>query len=85
MLLSQPAAVLAQAQVPVGTGTSPDELAPPVKHQALFFARRITGYLPTRDGTLLRFSALLPKGRGRSRSSSTTAVMTRARSAARPT
>ena len=64
LLLGQPAAVLAQAQVPVGTGTSPDELAPPVKHQAPFFARRITGYLPTRDGTLLRFSALLPKGRG---------------------
>ena len=51
LLLGLPATVLAQAQVPVGTGTSPDELAPPVKHQARFFARRITGYLPTRDGT----------------------------------
>lgn len=64
LALAAPGLALAQAQVPVGTGTAPDELAPPVKHEAPFFARRITGYLPTRDGTQLRFSALLPKGKG---------------------
>lgn len=29
-----------------------------------FWAQRLTGLLPTRDGTMLRYSVLLPKGRG---------------------
>lgn len=63
--LQQPLPARAQAQVPTaGAQTPPDELAPPVKHQKPFFARRLTGYLPTADGTQLRYSALLPKGKG---------------------
>ena len=58
-------AALGQAQVPVAqTASPPDEMAPPVKHHAPFFARRITGYLPVRDGTQLRYSVLLPRGKG---------------------
>lgn len=59
-----PTPVLAQAQVPVAQGAAPDEVAPPARHQAPFFARRLTGYLPVRDGTQLRFSVLLPRGKG---------------------
>ena len=36
----------------------------PAKPAAPFFAKRITGYLSTRDGVLLRYSVLLPKARG---------------------
>ncbi|WP_068089810.1 CocE/NonD family hydrolase [Novosphingobium rosa] len=59
------AAAQAQAPVPVHqAATPPDEMSPPVKHQPTFFARRLTGYLPARDGTQLRYSVLLPKGEG---------------------
>ena len=33
-------------------------------HHAVFWSRRVTGYLTTRDGTQLRYSVLLPKGTG---------------------
>lgn len=64
MLGASASQVVAQALVPTGTGTSAAEMAPPVKPHARFFARRLTGYLPARDGTQLRYSVLLPKGRG---------------------
>jgi uncharacterized protein len=32
--------------------------------QAPFWGQRLTGYLPARDGTQLRYSVLLPKGKG---------------------
>jgi len=51
---------VARAQAPVPA----DDLSPPVRHHAQFFARRLTGYLPARDGTQLRYSVLLPKGTG---------------------
>jgi len=61
-----PGMARAQAQVPVAAqiGTPPDELLPPVIHHPRFFASRLTGYLPVRDGTQLRYSVLLPKGKG---------------------
>jgi predicted acyl esterase len=61
-----PGIAWAQAQVPVAAniGTPPDELSPPVIHHPRVFARRLTGYLPVRDGTQLRYSVLLPKGKG---------------------
>jgi putative CocE/NonD family hydrolase len=54
---------IATAQAPV-TAAPVDDLSPPVRHHATFFARRLTGYLPARDGTQLRYSVLLPKGKG---------------------
>ena len=44
-------------------GLPPDaEQRPPIK---AFWAKRVTGYLTTRDGTRLRYSALLPNEEGR--------------------
>jgi len=37
---------------------------PPVVQHAPFWGKRLTGYLETRDGTRLRYSVLLPKGKG---------------------
>lgn len=44
----------------------PQAATPPVTTpvHAVFWAQRVTGLLPTRDGTMLRYSVLLPKGRG---------------------
>jgi len=53
---------IATAQAPAAAPV--DDLSPPVRHHAIFFARRLTGYLPARDGTQLRYSVLLPKGKG---------------------
>ncbi|MEJ5979637.1 CocE/NonD family hydrolase [Novosphingobium sp. PS1R-30] len=47
----------ATAQTPVA------EPAAPMHHEA-FWARRLTGYLTTRDGIQLRYSVLLPRGEG---------------------
>jgi uncharacterized protein len=58
LALVAPVAVWAQDQ------NVAENMAPPVKHHARFFARRLTGYLPVRDGTQLRYSVLLPKGAG---------------------
>ncbi|GBR55069.1 X-Pro dipeptidyl-peptidase domain-containing protein [Neokomagataea thailandica NBRC 106555] len=37
---------------------------PEVVHTQPFWSQRIVGYLPTRDNTALRYSVLLPKGKG---------------------
>lgn len=37
---------------------------PPIVNHAPFWGQRLTGYLATRDGTQLRYSLLLPKGKG---------------------
>jgi putative CocE/NonD family hydrolase len=38
--------------------------APPAVSHAPFWGKRLTGYLTVRDGTVLRYSVLLPKGKG---------------------
>lgn len=55
---------LAQAPVPVAQTQDPAEMMPPAKLHEQFFAKRLTGYLSARDGTQLRYSVLLPKGKG---------------------
>ncbi|WP_212742167.1 CocE/NonD family hydrolase [Sphingomonas sp. 3P27F8] len=54
----------AQAQVPVAKSQDPSEMAPEIKIHRPFFSKRLRGYLPARDGTQLRYSVLLPKGKG---------------------
>ena len=48
-----------KAQVPPVASYHPEE----IDHK-VFWSRRITGYLTTRDGTQLRYSVILPKGKG---------------------
>ena len=58
------AGVPAQPELPAGWVLPPDfdrSNAPPMNS---FWARRLTGYFTARDGTNLRYSVLLPKGRG---------------------
>ncbi len=61
---------LAFARIPAAAQQPPtgaDEAAshPMEKiHHEIFWGQRLTGYLDTRDGTKLRYSVLLPKGKG---------------------
>ena len=48
-----------KAQVPPVASYRPEE----IDHK-VFWSRRITGYLTTRDGMQLRYSVILPKGKG---------------------
>lgn len=48
-----------------GLPASPPFAFPAMERVAPFWARRVTGYIKTADGTRLRYSALLPKATGR--------------------
>jgi uncharacterized protein len=63
LTLCAPAA-LAQDQAARSTAAAPADAAVGNRALPVFWARRLTGYLTTRDGVRLRYSVLLPKGKG---------------------
>jgi putative CocE/NonD family hydrolase len=56
-------AAKAQAPTPAAGDANASHPMAEIQHKP-FWSQRITGYLPTRDGTMLRYSVLLPKGKG---------------------
>ena len=58
--------VLLALRIPSASALSPtaNEPMPQATQRAVFFAHRVVGYLTTRDGVELRYSALLPDGPG---------------------
>lgn len=66
VMIGTSAQVLAQTRIDPDTGVGIEQFfefpdIPPMKP---FWGERLTGYVKARDGTMLRYSVLLPKGKG---------------------
>jgi len=64
MLLGSPAPGAVAQDQPAQPGDANASHPMQAIHHPVFWGRRVTGYLGTRDGTQLRYSVLLPAGKG---------------------